>query len=130
WRMVEVKSSTSVQAYYRDDAAIQSFIAKAAGVPLAGIALAHIDNQWVYPGNDDYQGLLVENDLSDEAFSRGKEVQDWIAEAQGIVRKRRVPEIDTGKHCNEPYACGFFDYCRSQEPQAEYPIQWLPGRLS
>ncbi|WP_316660190.1 DUF2779 domain-containing protein [Ralstonia mannitolilytica] len=130
WRMIEVKSSTSVKDYHRDDAAIQSFIAKAAGVPLVSIALAHIDSQWVYPGNEDYQGLLLENDLTDEAFARSKEVQDWITEAQRIVRKRSAPKIGTGKHCGDPYECGFFRYCQSQEPQAEYPIRWLPGPLS
>jgi hypothetical protein len=130
WRMIEVKSSTSVKDYHRDDAAVQSFIAKAAGVPLVSIALAHIDSQWVYPGNEDYQGLLVENDLTDEAFGRGNEVKDWIAEAQSIARKRSAPKIATGKHCGDPYECGFLCHCQSQVPQAEYPIQWLPGRLS
>jgi hypothetical protein len=130
WRMIEVKSSTSVKDYHRDDAAVQSFIAKAAGVPLVSIVLAHIDSQWVYPGNEDYQGLLVENDLTDEAFGRGNEVKDWIAEAQSIARKRSAPKIATGKHCGDPYECGFLCHCQSQEPQAEYPIQWLPGRLS
>ncbi|MEO6986967.1 MAG: DUF2779 domain-containing protein [Paralcaligenes sp.] len=130
WRMIEVKSSTSVKDYHRDDAAIQSFIAKAAGVPLVSIALAHIDSQWAYPGNEDYQGLLVEKDLTDEAFGRSKEVQKWISEAQSIARKRSAPKIRTGKHCSDPYECGFLSHCQSQEPQAEYPIQWLPGRLS
>jgi hypothetical protein len=41
--MVEVKSSTSVKDYYRDDAAIQAYVAKAAGLTLAAIAIAHID---------------------------------------------------------------------------------------
>lgn len=126
WRMVEVKSSTSVKDYHRDDAAVQAFIARAAGVPLVSIALAHIDSDWVYPGRDDYQGLLVENDLTDEAFAREIEVKSWIADAQTISRKRTEPKIVTGKQCSEPYACGFIDYCQSQEPQAEYPVSWLP----
>ena len=33
WRMVEVKSSTSVKDYHRDDAAVQSFVARSSGVP-------------------------------------------------------------------------------------------------
>lgn len=45
WRMVEVKSSTSVKDYHRDDAAVQSFLARASGVALQSIALAHIDNR-------------------------------------------------------------------------------------
>ncbi len=126
WKMIEVKSSTSVKDYHRDDAAIQAFIARAAGVPLASIALAHIDSKWVYPGGGDYQGLLKENDLTDEAFAREDEVKTWIADAQKVANKRNEPKMCTGRHCAEPYACGFLDYCLSQEPQADYPVCWLP----
>jgi predicted RecB family nuclease len=44
WRMVEVKSATSVKDYHRDDAAIQALVARESGVPLTAIALAHIDS--------------------------------------------------------------------------------------
>lgn len=126
WRMVEVKSSTSLKDYYRDDAAIQAYVTRAAGVPLVAISLAHIDKNWVYPGKGDYQGLLVEHDLTEEAFARGEEVEGWIAAAQTVARKRKEPAIGTGEHCATPYACGFADYCSSQETQAEYPVHWLP----
>lgn len=126
WRMIEIKSSTCVKDYHRDDVAIQAFVARRAGVPLASIALAHIDSTWVYPGGDDYQGLLLENDLTTEAFGREAEVKAWIGDAQAIVRKRTEPAMGTGRHCNDPYGCGFFDYCQGQEPQAEYPVSWLP----
>ncbi|MBV2209612.1 MAG: DUF2779 domain-containing protein [Thermomonas sp.] len=130
WRMVEVKSSTSVKDYHRDDAAVQVFLAHACGVPLSAIALAHIDSSWCYPGDADYSGLLLENDLTEEAFSRGEEVRSWIAAAQQIVAKRKEPTVKTGKQCSDPYECGFLAYCQSLEPQAEQPIRWLPGRLS
>lgn len=126
WRMVEVKSSTSVKDYYRDDAAIQSYVARAAGVPLSSIAIAHIDGTWVYPGSGDYHGLLIEKDVTAEAFARADEVQGWIAEAQRVVSRRSEPKICTGGHCSTPYECGFQAYCQSQEPQAEYPVGWLP----
>lgn len=45
WRMVEVKSSTSIKDCHRDDTAVQAFVARNAGVPLAFIALAHIGPQ-------------------------------------------------------------------------------------
>lgn len=129
WRIVEVKSSTSVKDYHRDDAAIQSYVARSAGVPLTAIALAHIDSHWVYPGNQKYEGLLKENDLTADAFARGDEVRSWIADAQKIAAKRKEPAIHTGGHCNEPYECGFLDYCKSEEPQPIHPIHWLPGRF-
>lgn len=126
WRMIEVKSSTSVKDYHRDDIAVQSFVARSAGVPLDSVSLAHIDSTWVYPGGGDYQGLLLENDLTAEAFGRETEVKTWIVDAQTISRKRTEPAIGTGRHCGDPYECGFLGYCQSQEPQAEYPVSWLP----
>ncbi len=130
WRMVEVKSATSVKDYHRDDTAIQAFVARNSDVPLASIALAHIDTSWVYPGGGDYQGLLIETDLTDEAFGRDAEVRGWIAKAQAVVRKRTEPAVGTGRHCSDPYECGFRAHCQAQEPQAQYPVQWLPGNKS
>lgn len=127
WRMVEVKSSTEVKDYHRDDVAIQAYIARKSGVPLASIALAHIDSDWTYPGKGDYQGLLSECDLTSEAFGREAEVKDWIAAAHKVVAKKAEPKICTGVQCSEPYECGFIDYCQSQESQAEYPVHWLPS---
>lgn len=127
WRMVEVKSSTGVKDYHRDDAAIQAYIARKAGVPLASIALAHIDSSWVYPGAGDYQGLLSECDLTEEAFAREDEVAELIAAAHITAAKKTEPKNTTGEQCASPFACGFFDYCQSEEPQAEYPVHWLPS---
>ena len=126
WRMIEVKSSTSIEDYHRADIAVQAFVARTAGVPLASIALAHIDSKWFYPGGDDYQGLFAEHDLTDEAVGREDEVKAWIADAQKIAAKRNEPALSTGAHCGDPYECGFIGYCQSQEPQAEYPVSWIP----
>lgn len=126
WRMIEVKSSTSLKDYYRDDAAIQAFVARNAGVPLASVVLAHIDSKWVYPGSEDYQGLLKENDLTDEAIGREPEVIEWIANAHAIARKRAEPKMGTGNHCSKPYECGFLAHCQSREPQPDFPAVWLP----
>ena len=127
WRMIEVKSSASVKDYHLDDVAVQAFVARNAGAALESISLAHIDSEWVYPGNDNYDGLLVETDLSAEAFSRDSEVKTWIKEAQVVVKKTKEPAIGTGQHCSKPYPCRFIDYCSAQEIQAEYPAAWLPN---
>lgn len=130
WRMIEVKSSTSVKDHHLEDVAVQLFVARSAGVPLTKIALAHINADWVYPGDGDYNGLLLENNVTDVVFTREDEVRGWIAQAQQIVGEKREPKVNTGKHCSSPYECGFMTYCKSRKPQAEQPIQWLPGRLS
>ncbi len=126
WKMVEVKSSTSLKPYHLDDAAIQHYVATQAGVKLKAMALAHIDSAWVYPGDGDYAGLLVETDVTREVVLRANEVNAWILEAQATSKRRTEPNKQTGPHCAEPFACGFIDYCRTQEPQAVHPIAWLP----
>ena len=129
WKMVEVKSSTSVKDYHHDDIAVQAFVARSAGVNLKSVALAHIDSSWVYPGDGDYRGLLTENDLTTEVFARFEEVKGWIAEAQGIVAQSAEPETAVGPHCYDPFECGFCAYCNRDIVQPEYPVDWLP-RLS
>lgn len=126
WRMVEVKSSTSVKDYHLDDVAIQVFVAQSSGIELDSVSLAHIDSSWTYLGKGDYQGLLKEVDLTEQTFSRTAEVKDWIAQAQSTFNKKKEPNVAMGEHCTTPFECGFSDYCSQDLPKTEYPIHWLP----
>ena len=58
WHMVEVKSSTSVKEYHVEDAAIQSWVARRAGLSLVHTSLQVVDSKWISPGGHDYSGLL------------------------------------------------------------------------
>lgn len=127
WRMIEVKSSTSVKDYHRDDVAVQAHIAKETGVNIERIDIACIDNAWVYPGKNNYEGLLNVTEVTDEAFARNDEVKGWIKDAHKVVSKKAEPHITTGPHCAAPYECGFYEYCTSKEPQAKFPVDWLPN---
>ena len=127
WRMVEVKSSASVKGYHHDDIAVQSHIARQSGIPLTSVALAHVDNEWVYQGGGDYNGLLTENDFTEEVLSRSAEVEQWIAEARAVVEKSEEPTVEVGAQCSTPFACGFCDYCYRDQISPEYPLTHLPG---
>ncbi len=127
WRMIEVKASTGVKDYHRDDVAIQAFIARKAGVPLESIALAHIDSSWTYPGGGNYRGLLKEADLTDQAFSRKQEVESWIADAQRVVLSKNEPCISIENQCYSPFECGFIGYCHKDIKKPEHPASWIPN---
>jgi hypothetical protein len=126
WRMVEVKSAASVHDYHREDLAIQAYVARASGLELTSVALAHVDSTWVYPGGYQYDGLLVEKDLSKETFDRAVDAAKWIAAATEVANLSASPPVSTGAHCNTPYECGFHTHCRSLEPQAAHPVRWFP----
>jgi len=123
WHMTEVKAATSDKAYFYLDCAVQAWVAEGAGYPVRQVTLAYMNNQFVYPGGDNYAGLLQEVDAT-------AEVASLKASVYGIVGQLRVmlaqdePEIRTGKHCCSPYDCPFISYCRSQEPPPpEYPVE-------
>jgi len=128
WKMVEVKSSTSVKDYHRDDIAVQSYVAQTSGFPLQSISVAHIDSSWVYLGNNDYAGLLKEVDLTESTLSRTAEVEAWVTAALATLAGDE-PDIAPGEQCSAPFDCGFNAYCTRDIVKAEYPIHWLP-RLS
>jgi len=127
WRMIEVKSSTSVKDYHRDDVALQAFVARGAGVPLASVAVAVVDSRWIYPGGGDFGGLFVEHELGDEAMRRAPEVAGWIACAARDADLPEAPVRATGAHCHVPFECGFLAHCAAGEPRVDHPIEWLPG---
>ena len=122
WRMIEVKSSTSVKDYHHDDIAVQTYIAEQSGIPLTSVALAHVDNSFVYPGGGDYVGLLTEVDLTAEAKGRSEEVAGWFNEAHTIIEQTQEPNIEPGPQCNSPFTCSFCHHCIPEEEHREYPL--------
>ena len=125
WEMIEVKAATQVKPYYIDDVSLQAFIAKSNGIN-AQVFLATVNSSWVYQGDGNYDGLLCKEDFTLKATQKEDDVQQWISQAHAIV-KGKMPDIQTGAHCSAPYECAFYDFCKGQEEQAEYPVDWLPG---
>lgn len=126
WRMVEVKSSTGVKDYHLDDLAIQAYVATAAGLKLDSVALAHIDNSFVYAGDGDYRGLFAEVDLTREIEDRLYEIEEWIEDAQATAALTEEPEITMGPQCSVPFDCPFAAHCGRDQVEAEYPLTSLP----
>lgn len=126
WQMIEVKSSTSVKDYHRDDIAIQTYAARSSGVEIESVSLAHIDSSWTYPGNKEYHGLLKVNDLTQDALSRHEEVAEWVKQAQSIAKSSSEPKQCMGPQCTAPFECGFIEHCSEGAELVEFPINWLP----
>jgi len=126
WKLIEVKSTGSLKDYHFNDVAVQAFVASRAGVVLNSIAVAHIDTSWTYPGDGDYRGLLIERDVTAEAMARANDVQTWVDEAQSVLAETSPPDVKRGRHCSDPFECGFVEFCRSREPDPPYPVAWLP----
>ncbi len=90
--------------------------------------IAHINNQFVYQGDGNYQGLLKHQIETKTVNTLAQQAPDWIAQAQQTVALKKEPAIAVGKQCNEPFACSFRRYC---DPQAFEPIvPYMPRKHS
>ncbi len=122
WHMLEVKSSTGVKDYHREDLAVQTYIATKAGIDLASASIAHVDNSFVYPGGGDYRGLLKAVDLTDEVRANAGEVATWISDAQEVAALETEPVIETGPQCSNPFGCPFLHHCNRDKPTFDFPL--------
>jgi hypothetical protein len=127
WRIVEVKASTSVKDEHVFDCAAQRWVFEGLGHDLAGIALAHVDNTFVYAGEGDFDGLLIESDETDSTGSILPVVPEWISQAQAAAGGDE-PVVGVGPQCYKPYACPFISHCWPSD--TEYPVQGLGGDRS
>lgn len=125
YRLVEVKASSSVKDQYLEDVAIQAWVTDKAGIALKSLELAHVDTQWTYPGDEDYEGLLVYEDVSEDVNDRLGEVEDWVDAARETLSGGE-PDIQPGPQCTKPYDCPFMHYCIPPTPADSYPLSDLP----
>lgn len=124
--VVEVKSSTGIKELYLTDCAIQYSVMDKAGFTPDKISLAHINNQFVYQGDGNYNGLFEIVNLTDEVSERAAQVPDWIEQANETIAGK-LPDIKVGDHCTKPYVCPFIENCWKDIPVTEYPISNFPG---
>ena len=126
YRLIEVKSSTSVKAHHLDDVTIQAWVMKQAGLKPDSSSLAFINNEFNYKGNQEYDGLLAEEDLSSRVEKNLNFVPLWIKDAQQILESKEEPLHPIGEHCATPFQCDFIEHCMPHDPNVEYPVEILP----
>ncbi|MXX40756.1 MAG: DUF2779 domain-containing protein [Gemmatimonadetes bacterium] len=123
FELIEVKASTSVKDHHYEDCAVQTWVLECAGIPVNAIYLCHIDNQFVYPGNDDYRGLFHYKNITKEVQDLSLTVPQWVQRYRERLNGGK-PIIEMGSQCTAPYSCPFIDYCRGKE--TEYPLRCMP----
>ena len=112
--MIEVKSATRLKEYHLKDIAIQGWVTEGAGVRLDGLSVAVIDTGYVYPGGDDYSGLLREIPVADQARPVMAHIPGWVRGLNELLAGP-LPAIRTGAQCRRPFECPFVAFCEGQE---------------
>jgi len=115
------------EEHHLNDVAIQAWVMEGSGLPLGRVELNLLNNRWRYPGGNDYSGLFRQLDVTADLLARKNMVPTWIKQAQTVLA-RGMPEVVTGKQCEDPYEYPFKGHCEKLDPPGpEHPIELLPG---
>lgn len=124
--LIEVKSTTGAKAEHVWDAAIQTWVLRGAGRPVKRVQIGHLNKDFVYQREGDYEGLLALTDITDQVDALQPDIPALVRQLKKVVQSP-MPEITTGAHCSSPYDCPFIGHCQSMEPpQPEFPVTLLP----
>ncbi len=110
FRLIEVKSSSSLKDEHIPDAAIQAHVAQRSGVDVRAVEIMHLNKECRFPnlGN-----LLQRSDVTAQVTATLPTIPPEI-EAQLEVLSGPLPDVAIGLHCCEPRECPFMERCWPQ----------------
>lgn len=115
WELYEVKSSTETKDVYQHDIDVQYYVLNGAGIKVTKACIVHLDREYVRDGDLDVDGLFSINNATKATKERQGEVKKEVARMNRMLQGK-VPKIDIGPHCNDPYPCDFERHCWAHVP--------------
>ncbi len=112
WVIGEVKSTLSTKPQHITDAAVQAWVARAAGIDVRRIEIVHLNREHRHP---DVNPLFVADDITEEAEAFLPSIEGLVAE-QIEMLEAGLPDVDIGDHCSQPYDCDFKGRCWPELP--------------
>jgi len=126
--LVEVKSSTRLKDVHLPDVAVQAWVLRGAGVPLARAGVLTLDRDYVHAGGEPDVGRLFRfHDCSEAAAARAGEVEEEVRAFHETLAAGSAPEIAPGPHCFDPYECPYHAHCTRGMELPEHPLDELPS---
>lgn len=107
FRLLEVKSSTSVKEHHVLDVAVQAHVLRQSALDLLSTEVMHLNRECTHP---DLSNLFVRSDVTEAVRGVARSVPGWIAE-QTTMLAGPLPLVTTGPHCTAPYECPFMARC-------------------
>ncbi len=126
FELIEVKAATEVKDTHLPDAAFQALVLQRARIPLGRVFLGLVNSQFVLRRAGDYEGLLVEVDITESVQGYLPEAAARSLEFQEVMAGDSMPSIVVGPQCLSPYECPFLARCTAGRETPEYPVEVLP----
>jgi hypothetical protein len=107
YTLIEVDSSTSIKPQQLWDAALQAYVLRRAGVEVDAVEIMHLNGDCRFPELND---LFVREAVSGRVRALFPQMSKLVA-AQAAALEGPLPEVEVGRHCDQPRPCPFKDRC-------------------
>ena len=112
WDIYEVKSSSSLRSYHKEDASLQWYVLdKVIELELNDIYVITLNNKYSKKGDIDTRKLFTLHHLSSFVLSNQVNVKDELDKILHVANSDIEPKIDIGNHCKKPHSCEYLDRC-------------------
>jgi predicted RecB family nuclease len=110
WRLIEVKSASSLKDEHIPDAAVQAHVLSRSGIDVHAVDIMHLNKEFRFPDQGD---LFVRSDVTAAVRDMLPSIPGEI-EAQLDMLSGPLPDVPIGVHCSEPRDCPFMQRCWPQ----------------
>lgn len=125
WRLLEVKSTTSLKEEHLDDVGIQSRVVSRSGLDLASVNLAHVNRDYVFEGGSiDPRKFFKIRNLTRRVQTLQPKLTFQLRAEFTVLNMPNAPDLPPGPHCTHPVTCEFFEQCN--RPRPDDHIGYLP----
>lgn len=125
YKVYEVKSSLSISDTYMNDAALQFHVISNAlkqinNLELLDFVLVYVNKNYVLKGAFDVKRYFLFREMKAYCEEQNDFVQSRIIKAKLTLDNGKIPAVDTGEHCFNPYPCDFQGTCfkNTSKPEA------------
>ena len=113
WNIYEVKSSSRVRSYHKEDASLQwHVLKKVKGLALNDVFVISLNNEYLKKGEVDVNSLFeYQTPLTDFVESNQDKIRSEIQDIKLASSSDVIPVVNIGSHCKKPHTCQYLDKC-------------------
>ncbi|MEO8147055.1 MAG: DUF2779 domain-containing protein [Bacteroidia bacterium] len=116
WKVYEVKSSMDISDTFMNDAALQYYVISNAlpqivNAQLADFSLVYVNKNYVLQGALDVRRFFLFREMKTFCEEQTDFVKSRLIKAKLTLDNGKIPAIETGEHCFNPYPCDYQGTC-------------------
>lgn len=117
-KIIEVKSTTSVEDEHIFDLAYQVYVIQTSGYnhPLQA-CIAHLDNTYVRGEEHELDKLFKIVDVTDRVMALQGIIKELLIKFMLTIHLDEIPTVSISEDCFHPRQCPFFDHCWKNIPK-------------